>query len=103
MTYYRLSQTDFDGTIKVLGIRALNIARLEGNISFYPNPIRSGETLHFQGVVPERLMVINQSGQIVFDQNVVLQRVDLSGELKSGLYFIKVFSGGNSATESLYV
>ncbi|MEO9474740.1 MAG: T9SS type A sorting domain-containing protein [Cyclobacteriaceae bacterium] len=103
VTYYKLSQTDYDGTTKVLGIRALNIARLEGNISFYPNPIRSGETLRFSGVAPERLMVINQSGQIVFDQQVVSQKFDLSSDIKPGLYFIKVFSGGNSATERLYV
>ncbi|MEP0369329.1 MAG: T9SS type A sorting domain-containing protein [Cyclobacteriaceae bacterium] len=103
VTYYRLSQTDFDGTTEVLGMKALNVSSLEGSVSLYPNPVAQGETLHFSGAVPERLIVFNQSGQIVFDQQAVSQKFDLSGDMKPGLYFIKVFSGGHSVTKRLFV
>lgn len=48
--YYRLSQTDFDGTHKKLKIVMVQVLLKESKVSIYPNPVTEGKGLHIMGV-----------------------------------------------------
>jgi len=95
--YYRLSQTDFDGTRVELGVRVVYFESEESNVIVYPNPT-DGQELFLQidkpGAGRCKLQIINSSGKLVKEMDVTiydeLKRYKLEVlqglELASGAY-----------------
>ncbi|SDK86593.1 Por secretion system C-terminal sorting domain-containing protein [Catalinimonas alkaloidigena] len=99
-SYYRLSQTDFDGTTETFAPVAVTLSE-KAQVSLssaYPNPFR--DVLHIVYESNEagtgRILLTNQQGVAVKSQQEALirgkQEVSLSGvaHLPSGLYFVTI-------------
>ncbi|HBS88908.1 MAG: hypothetical protein A2W91_05640 [Bacteroidetes bacterium GWF2_38_335] len=101
LSYYRLRQTDFDGTTTVSQLAVFNNSFVTGGeMIVYPNPIDAVEkiNLNLTGLDPEKevLVVVNDiTGRILYSKVLftdlsgdVLEAVDPGQNLPSGTYFI---------------
>ncbi|MFY0598591.1 MAG: T9SS type A sorting domain-containing protein [Cyclobacteriaceae bacterium] len=103
LTYYRLSQTDYDKKTEILGLKVLSHAGLKKEVSFYPNPVPYLKVITFDEVVPERVTVFNQTGQLVFDQKVTQFQLRLPANLESGVYLLNAYFGDNFFSKRLII
>ncbi|WP_370089335.1 T9SS type A sorting domain-containing protein [Ekhidna sp.] len=88
--YYRLSQTDYDGTHEYLGVIHVEISKIERQLTLYPNPVIDTRKVKFMGVSTETTWnIYSISGELVrsgqFDKDN-----DLSVDgLEAGTYVLK--------------
>lgn len=100
--YYRLTQTDFDGTQEVLGTRVVNFKTDEIIVDIQPNPI-SDQTIRTNYISPQdgtlQLTVVSLDGKIIQQINRGIlagtNRIDLEiPTLSNGVYFLRTVMGG---------
>ncbi len=109
-SYYRLRQTDFDGTYQFSKVRTIvfdNISRLK--ITAYPNPAQSNQfsiNFHNPGDSPLTIALYDGLGQIVFSQvldaAIHTFEVNLPSNTPAGMYILKA-SNNTSITEETVV
>lgn len=95
VSYYRLTQTDKDGTTEVFRPVSVNYeGGAETSFTIYPNPL-SGNNLHvsLNEVVEGSIMIFDTNGIEVFNETVspnANQNIDLRLEnnLEKGIYFV---------------
>ena len=88
ISYYRLKQTDFDGSQEYLGIRAVDMKNdQQYDVLIFPNP-----TSDKLNIVPNEkeftIEIFNMKGQKVLSENNSIE-LDISN-LSNGLYLIRV-------------
>ncbi len=98
VTYYKLTQTDYDGQVRDLGIRQVmgkpnNVSRIYA----YPNPTNGMVNVSGLSVGKEFVSIINTVGQVVscdcrYNKSSHILELDMGG-LPSGLYIIKTIRG----------
>lgn len=90
--YYRLQQTDRDGTVTLSAVIAVAIQPSAG-ILVYPNPVH--QLLHVDNIVPGAVLsIVNASGTVLKTATVNSVRYDADvQELSPGLYFIQLRNG----------
>lgn len=105
LSYYRLSQTDYDGTVEVFTVISVLYTNGKANFSIYPNPITGRNSFHFsvEGRAKNeevQLNIINLQGKIMekimlrSDQfGIIDQDIQLSSNLKKGSYIFELVSG----------
>jgi hypothetical protein len=89
--YYRLKQTDFDGTSAYSSVQAVTYTASAKTISLYPVP-NTGNTITIKGLTDYKnheLAVINASGAMLFSTSMSKASVDLPA-LQPGLYIIRL-------------
>ncbi|MFH0865631.1 MAG: T9SS type A sorting domain-containing protein, partial [Bacteroidota bacterium] len=100
-TYYRLSQTDFDGATEVLGTTAANCQEDGNEITIYPNPANNIVYLYINDDAEETFNIdfYNNIGELVYQKKV--STVDgkntfafLINNLAEGLYTIVINHSG---------
>lgn len=71
-TYYRLSQTDYDGASEILGVTASDCDSDENNIVIYPNPANSIVYLYLDDDAEEtfNIDIYNNIGELVYQKKV---------------------------------
>lgn len=104
--YYRLTQTDFDGTQEVLGTRVVNFKTDEVIVNIQPNPM-SDQMLRTAYISPVdgllELTVIGVDGKIIKQINqeilsgTTMIDLDLPG-LSHGVYFLRTAMKGTVKT-----
>lgn len=96
INYYRLSQTDFDGTKEYFDIRAakFNNSTLEDKLSVFPNP--ANKLITVNGTIDEigELEVLDLLGKSLLDKVEVIQNtqglhLDITS-IPEGLFILKV-------------
>jgi hypothetical protein len=98
LSYYRLKQTDFDGTFNYSKIVAIDFLNEEFGLRIYPNPTSDLITIDFlEQVLPPatRVFLSNVYGQQLELNQIISKnqiKVDLS-QLPSGIYFVGISLG----------
>ena len=100
--YYMLSQTDFDGTTKMLGVHFVEIESDKMTFQLFPNPtsqelnIQVSETANF----PLTIRVFDVTGKQVeaFIMEDSKQKIDVNSYEK-GFYFLQINDGRRVTTE----
>ena len=105
ISYYKLMQTDYDGTASFSDI--ISIERDENNlVSIYPNPATNYIDLrcNFNKNAKATIKIFNSFGQIVSTEIVKenTTNIDISSFV-SGVYFVKVVTDTNEYIEKLIV
>lgn len=98
LNYYRLKQTDFDGTFAYGPIRTITITRKSAELSLYPNPVYDVMTLNLGGTAEDRLNYIIydwagrsiQSGVLNNSGGFAQIDLNLNSNLAAGVYFLRV-------------
>lgn len=90
-SYYRLKQTDFDGTASYSSVKTVAYTASSKSISLYPVP-NSGNTITIKGLTDYKnheLAIINASGAVLFNTTLSKASVELPS-LQPGLYILRI-------------
>lgn len=95
ISYYRLKQTDFDGSYEYFDTKVVDIGEgsLNTDLLIYPNPATDIVSLAFSGDKPHSFRISDMTGKDVTDQLVFKQTNNRTitaeiGALKAGHYII---------------
>jgi hypothetical protein len=109
-SYYRLKQTDFDGTSETFKPIAVAFTTLaDGELNFSPNPVNRGGKITIEtqtnGGEILNVSVYNMLGEIVLDNKFTksIFEFNLDPATRPGVYFIKVSSVKSQKTGRLLV
>ncbi len=102
LSYYRLKQTDFDGTERYYGLRQA-LCDPEKEIRIYPNPAQNAVTIEALKHGSE-VTIINNLGKVIYTQKDVTgtQTIDLSG-FPNGIYFIRISRASSILSSKLVI
>lgn len=93
--YYRLKQTDFNGSTQNHGIRAVT-CKHSSDFSIYPNPFENNFTINLGEKVtyPLTVEVFDNSGRIIHTEIIIADNttIVLGENLSAGTYIVKVFN-----------
>ncbi|MEX0812861.1 MAG: T9SS type A sorting domain-containing protein [Chitinophagales bacterium] len=113
INYYRLKQTDFDGTYTYSSVISVEFSNPENNIltaNIYPNPVNSGTAvkINFSNPItgnPNVQIYSAGSGKMVFNQQINNEnaKVDVPANLSSGLYFVRISTDNWEHNQKLVV
>ncbi len=92
ISYYRLSQTDFDGTTEVFDMVSVQNDLVHDKITISPNP--ASTMLNVKGASGKSPVILNLHGvdltdKVTFSESGSVVKIDVSG-LKKGIYLIRI-------------
>ncbi len=104
-SYYRLMQTDYDGSSTYSRLVNVNIKTAFNDLVVMPNPVENGSTLTFNANAEGEtsIAVYNIAGERVLNENYLVNKgnniIVLSTEhLSQGMYFLQVGNGNETTS-----
>ena len=91
ISYYRLKQVDFDGTFSHSDIKSVYFGNKENELTVYPNPIQSGNTVYINSKNLKQgstIQIYDSKGKLVAENN--LQNNEILIDFPAGVYFVKL-------------
>jgi hypothetical protein len=103
VVYYRLKQTNFDGTFEYSEVISSTCEHSEVEITLSPNPTRGKiRILHLKESV--KIVVVSLQGQIIMEREGQEPEMDLDlSTIPQGMYFVKIDDGKKQITKKLAV
>ncbi len=101
VSYYRLKQTDYDGTVSYSNIVSINNrgAFTQHNWSLFPNPIIVGGNVNISGVLNKGKAEVYEaaSGRIITSELIVdgSASIDTDNILGKGVYLVRILDENN--------
>lgn len=104
IVYYRLKQTDFDGTYSYSNTISANCDSKIEPFSVYPNPNNGSFTITTSNP-QNKIKIFDTSGKILFDQdNHEKYEIEIEGvDLKPGVYFLNIIFDNTTYTKKIVV
>ncbi|MCH7514949.1 MAG: T9SS type A sorting domain-containing protein [Bacteroidetes bacterium] len=112
ISYYRLKQTDFDGTYSYSKMVSVNNNLNSMQLHAYPNPAYNGRMqLSVMGFSPNEKITIqlyDSMGKLIFQELRItdergLHEQSIMVDAKSGIYVLKVISKDNTLSKKLII
>jgi hypothetical protein len=108
-SYYRLKQTDLDGSVNFSDIRMVTFDGSESEVTAYPNPVTNGKIsidFHIAPESPTHVTVYDTMGKIIL-QNVIAEGIstysmDMSNT-PTGVYVIKGINAKSGFQQTIVV
>lgn len=96
-SYYRLSQTDFDGTSESFELKTVEISSIN-DLKVFPNPVNRGNELRVVTGADSgeevSIEIYNHAGMLVKAEKLPTNTsINIGDDLKAGFYMIQVKSG----------
>ncbi|MEO0471633.1 MAG: T9SS type A sorting domain-containing protein [Bacteroidota bacterium] len=96
--FYRIKQTDFDGSFSYSSVIAFTFAQVENKLTVYPNPLAVGSQLQLYGLDTNQDMTVelgNLNGQILYREMIPAQSTQtpsvwLPAHFAPGIYLITI-------------
>lgn len=104
--YYRIEETDFDGTKMYSNIKTVSLKDEAPVISIYPNPADANVTINFSGEEKSFSVELYESNGVLLYSSERVQGNSLTidtQEFAAGVYFVKIISGSNTSVQKLIV
>jgi hypothetical protein len=104
IVYYRLKQTDFDGTYSYSNTISANCNSKIEPFSVYPNPNNGSFTITTSNP-QNKIKIFDTSGKILFDKdNHEKYEIEIEGvDLKPGVYFLNIIFDNTTYTKKIVV
>lgn len=108
-SYYRLKQTDLNGTYKFSEIRTVEVEP-EMTLTAFPNPVVNDSFLldfHTRSESPTFITLYDRTGKIIFSDvvqpGVSTHEVNLSPNPSSGVYMLRAINGRSTLQRNLFI
>lgn len=113
VSYYRLRETGFDGSVKYHNMVPVNFEKKESfEMAVFPNPC-NGESFTLKSTVQTdevvEISIRDASGRVCYtdkmnsDNNVIAQEISLVNKLKPGIYLVSINTRSNKLSKRLVV
>ena len=99
ISYYRLKQTDFNGSFTYSDIKTVNFEASEYNITIYPNPTTN--KVYISNLLGQKYyMLTNMNGRIIMKGQWTNQGELQMNELSEGVYNLYIYDDKSSSNQS---
>lgn len=107
--YYRIKQTDFDGTSETFGWKSVKMnTEMESVYSVYPNPTNGNINISLSNIQSSTtsINVIDLTGRTIYtttieSENSIQTSVDMPSDAPAGIYFVEVVNTNKRYVEKI--
>jgi hypothetical protein len=96
ISYYRLKQTDFDGTTSYSSVKSI-VFDVESTAVVFPNPNRQGNFEVKSTIEIQSITIMTSEGRVIdVKENIFSNEYKNTISLKSGMYFVQIKGSDNN-------
>lgn len=101
VNYYRLKQTDFDGSFEYSAVLYVDALNNDSPVSFFPNPASSELQVETYTDSAKELQIANAQGKVLLSKTIFKSSTILVNDYPQGIYFVSLFEGNTISHHKL--